>query len=194
MGGYDGIYSFQVSRDTVKCSEWYSLHVLLAGVMQIDGTPGIIVSLDNLVNAGCPGSLFSSSIIDPLKPYEGNVSNPHTPRQISPQHFTDEDGTQVHSYTMNARTDIEWGTPFRWNYDWVHACGRSLNDEQVLKLKEVHKTTSKHTKDIVKRLCQEVLDEGIYRDFIPSTRSFLPDGGGGCDDDDVSGSVQARRC
>ncbi len=59
------------------------------------------------------------------------------------------------------------------------------------KLTEAHKKISKHTLDIVKRRRQEVLDEGIYRDYIPGTRSSLPNGGGGRDDDDVRGSAQA---
>jgi hypothetical protein len=44
--------------------------------------------------------------------------------------------------------------------------------------------------DIVKRWRQEVLDEGIYRDYFPSTRTSLPNGGSGRDNDDVSGSAQ----
>ncbi len=90
---------------------------------------------------------------------------------------------------LTSRLMIEWGIPFDWNYVWANECWITLNPEQVEKLTEPHKTISKHTIDIVKRWRQEVLDEGIYRDYIPSTRSSLPDGGGGRDDGDVSGSA-----
>ncbi len=65
VGGYGSVFSGRVGKNTAECAEWFSFHVLPAGDTQIDGTPGIDVSLDNLVNAGCPGSLFASSRSNP---------------------------------------------------------------------------------------------------------------------------------
>jgi hypothetical protein len=78
VGEYGCECTCRVTQDITVCADKYSLHFLPVGSEQIDGSPGIKVTLGMLVSAGCAGFLFASSRINPLISEEGNVGNRQT--------------------------------------------------------------------------------------------------------------------
>ena len=182
VGGYGGVHSCLTTRDSADSAERFSLHVLPAAGMQIDGSPGINVTLDNLAKSGCPGSLFASSRVHPSAPKEGNVCNPQCPRGNLLSTRLD-DGTVIYSYPMNARIDLTVGISLNWCYNWAAICGGcGLSVPLINSRKEAFsKGIPDYAQKIVQQRREEVLAAGIFSDFIPylgSTEASMPDGGG----------------
>ena len=200
VGGYGGVCSCLTARDSAVCAERFCLHVLPAAGLQIDGSPGINVTLDNLAKARCPGSLFASSRVDPSESREGNVLNPQTARgkpqetvlvngtiiyskDGDPPNAAIDDRTVIYSYPMYARIDMSYGISFTWCYNWSTVCGGcALSEDLIAKRMNAHgKGIPEHAMEIVLQRRAEVLAAGIFFDYIPDlgiTETSMPDGGG----------------
>ncbi len=106
MGGYGSECVCQITRDCADTADKFSLHVLSVGNSeQIDGSPGIKVTLRILASAGCVGSLFASSRTDPDVPKQGNVGNPQTARNNKRQ-YQNKLGQKIWASTMYAQQVI----------------------------------------------------------------------------------------
>ena len=164
-GGYSGTLQARTVGNSADCASKFSFHTLCGDAWELGGSPGPDRKLLAMVSASAVGSLFASSRVRPDVASSGNVSRVDRltrPAEVLPD--SSVDGESMGVVWMRARTFINWGTKYDWDYNWATlAGGHKLSPEEIEEMIRAQgRPLPDYVKEMIQRRRQEVL--GQYPD------------------------------